>query len=240
MAKAKAAIDAKQAAALAVANRILYNEGVVDGFGHVSVRDARRSDRFLLARSMAPALVTPKDIMQFDLDGTAIDPRARRPYLERFIHGSIYKARPDVMAVVHSHSPSIIPFGITPQRLRPVFHMGAFLGDDVPVWDIHDFSGDTDLLVANVAQGDDLARALGSNLVALMRGHGSVAVGQTLQHAVYRAVYAEINARLQSEALKLGPVKYLTPGEARFARELQDKVLGRAYELWARKAGAKR
>lgn len=237
---AKAAIDAKQAAELAVANRILYNEGVVDGFGHVSVRDARKPDRFLLARSMAPALVTPKDIMQFDLAGVPVDPRGRQPYLERFIHGSIYKARPDVMAVVHSHSPNIIPFGVTPQKLRPVFHMSGFLGDDVPVWDIHDFSGETDMLVVNVAQGDDLARALGNNLVALMRGHGSVAVGQSLQHAVYRAVYAEINARLQSEALKLGPVKYLTPGEARRTRETQDKVLGRAYELWARKAGAKR
>lgn len=237
---AKTAIDARQAAALAVANRILYNEGVVDGFGHVSVRDARRPDRFLLARSMAPGLVTPRDIMQFDLDGAAIDPRGRAVYLERFIHGSIYKARPDVMAVVHSHSPSIIPFGVTAQKLRPVYHMGAFLADDVPVFDIRDVSGDTNMLVANVAQGDALARTLGQSLVALMRGHGSVAVGQTLQHAVYRAVYAEINARLQSEALKLGAVKYLTPGEARLARELQDKALGRAYELWARKAGARR
>ena len=237
---AKAAIDAKQAAELAVANRILYNEGVVDGFGHVSVRDVRRPDQFLLARSMAPALVTAKDIMQFDLAGNALDPRGRQPYLERFIHGSIYKARPDVMAVVHSHSPSIIPFGVTPQKLRPVFHMSGFLGDDVPVWDIHDVSGDTDMLVVNVAQGDDLARALGNNIVTLMRGHGSVAIGPTLQHAVYRAVYAEINARLQADALKLGPVKYLTPGEACRARETQDKVLGRAYELWARKAGAKR
>jgi len=237
---AKAAIDAKQAAELAVANRILYNEGVVDGFGHVSVRDARKPDRFLLARSMAPALVTSKDIMQFDLDGTAVDPRGRQPYLERFIHGSVYKARPDVMAVVHSHSPSIIPFGITPQKLRPVYHMSGFLGDDVPVWDINDVSGDTNMLVASVAQGDALARTLGGNLVALMRGHGSVTVGQTLQHAVYRAVYAEINARLQGEALRLGAVKYLTPGEARLARETQDKVLGRAYELWARKAGGKR
>ena len=237
---AKAAIDAKQAAELAVANRILANEGVVDGFGHVSVRDARRPDRFLLARSMAPALVTPKDVMQFDLAGNAIDPRGRQPYLERVIHGSIYKARSDVMAVVHSHSPSIIPFGVTPQKLRPVFHMSGFLGDEVPVWDIHDVSGDTNLLVTSVAQGDDLARTLGQNLVALMRGHGSVAVGPTLQHAVYRAVYAEINARLQAEALKLGPVKYLAPNEGRLARETQDKVLGRAYELWARKAGAKR
>jgi ribulose-5-phosphate 4-epimerase/fuculose-1-phosphate aldolase len=200
----------------------------------------RRPDRFLLARSMAPALVTAKDIMQFDLAGNAVDPRGRQPYLERFIHGSIYKARPDVMAIVHSHSPSIIPFGVTPQKLRPVFHMSGFIGDDVPVWDIHDFSGDTDMLVVNVAQGDDLARTLGNNVVTLMRGHGSVAVGPALQHAVYRAVYAEINARLQADALKLGPVKYLTPDEARLARGTQDKVLGRAYELWARKAGAKR
>ncbi|MDE2228622.1 MAG: class II aldolase/adducin family protein [Alphaproteobacteria bacterium] len=232
-------MDVKQAAALAVANRILYNEGVVDGFGHVSVRDARHADRFLLARSMAPGLVTPKDIMQFDLAGMAIEPRGRAVYLERFIHGSIYKARPDVMAVVHSHSPSIIPFGITPQKLRPVYHMSGFLGDDVPIFDIHEVAGDTDLLVSSVALGDALARALGGNIVALMRGHGSVAAGQTLQHAVYRAVYAEINARLQSEALKLGPVKYLTPGEARATKATLDKALSRAYELWARRVGTK-
>jgi len=237
---AKATINPKLAAELAIANRILFNEGVVDGFGHVSVRDPGNPKRFLLARSMAPGLVTPKDIMLFDDRSEPVDPRGRATYLERYIHGCIYNARPDVMAVVHSHSPSIIPFGITPQRLRPVYHMSGFLGDGAPVYDIRDFAGDTNMLVTSVALGDALARALGHNVVCLMRGHGSVAVGQSLQHAVYRAVYAETNAKLQSEAMRLGAVKYLSPGEAKLARDSQDRVLGRAYELWTRSAGLKK
>ena len=233
---AKAKIDRKHAAELATANRILFDQGVVDGFGHVSIRDPGDPGRFLLARSMAPGLVTPTDIMQFDLDGAAIDPRGRAVYLERFIHGSIYKARPDVASVVHSHSPSIIPFGITPQKLRPVYHMSSFLGQDVPVFEIRQTAGDaTSMLVDSVKLGDALARSLGNAVVALMRGHGSVAVGQSLKHAVYRAVYAEINAKLQGEAIRLGPVTYLSPGEAKTAKESQDRVLGRAYELWERR-----
>jgi ribulose-5-phosphate 4-epimerase/fuculose-1-phosphate aldolase len=234
---AKAKIDPQQAAELATANRILFDQGVVDGFGHVSVRDPGDPGRFLLARSMAPGLVTPKDIMQFDLDGAPIDPRGRAVYLERFIHGSIYKARPDVTSVVHSHSPAIIPFGITPQKLRPVYHMSGFLGDNVPVFEIRRSAGDaSNMLIDSVKLGDDLARTLGGAIVALMRGHGSVAVGQSLRHAVYRAVYAETNARLQSEALRLGPVTYLSSGEAKSTKELQDKTFNRAYELWARRA----
>ncbi len=233
---AKAKIDPQQAAELATANRILFDQGVVDGFGHVSVRDPGDPGRFLLARSMAPGLVTPKDIMQFDLDGAPIDPRGRAVYLERFIHGSIYNARPDVTSVVHSHSPAIIPFGITPQKLRPVYHMSGFLGDNVPVFEIRRSAGDaSNMLIDSVKLGDDLARTLGGAIVALMRGHGSVAVGQSLRHAVYRAVYAETNARLQSEALRLGPVTYLSSGEAKSTKELQDKTFNRAYELWARR-----
>jgi len=233
---AKAKIDPQQAAELATANRILFDQGVVDGFGHVSVRDPGDPGRFLLARSMAPGLVTPKDIMQFDLDGAPIDPRGRAVYLERFIHGSIYKARPDVTSVVHSHSPAIIPFGITPQKLRPVYHMSGFLGDNVPVFEIRRSAGDaSNMLIDSVKLGDDLAGTLGGAIVALMRGHGSVAVGQSLRHAVYRAVYAETNARLQSEALRLGPVTYLSSGEAKSTKELQDKTFNRAYELWARR-----
>ncbi len=233
---AKAKIDPKQAAELATANRILFDQGVVDGFGHVSLRDPRDPGRFLLARSMAPGLVSPKDIMLFDLDGVPIDPRGRAVYLERFIHGSIYKARPDVTSVVHSHSASIIPFGITPQKLRPVYHMSGFLGDDVPVFEIRQVAGDaTNMLIDSVKLGDALARTLGGAIVALMRGHGSVTVGPSLRHAVFRAVYAETNAKLQSEAIRLGPVTYLSSGEAKSTRESHDKTLNRPYELWARR-----
>ncbi len=233
---AKEKIDPKQAAELATANRILFDQGVVDGFGHVSLRDPRDPGRFLLARSMAPGLVTPKDIMLFDFDGVPIDPRGRATYLERFIHGSIYKARPDVTSVVHSHSPSIIPFGITPQKLRPVYHMSGFLGDNVPVFEIRQVAGDaTNMLIDSVKLGDALARTLGGAIVALMRGHGSVTVGPSLRHAVFRAVYAETNAKLQSEAIRLGPVTYLSSGEAKSTRESHDKTLNRPYELWARR-----
>jgi len=233
---AKGKIDPGRAAELATANRILFDQGVVDGFGHVSLRDPGDPGRFLLARSMAPGLVTPKDIMQFDLDGVALDPRGRAVYLERFIHGSIYKARPDVTSVVHSHSPSIIPFGITPQKLRPVYHMSGFLGDTVPVFEIRHVAGDaTNMLIDSVKLGDALARTLGGAIVALMRGHGSVTVGPSLRHAVFRAVYAETNAKLQSEALRLGPVTYLSSGEAKSTKESHDKTLNRSYELWARR-----
>jgi ribulose-5-phosphate 4-epimerase/fuculose-1-phosphate aldolase len=235
---AKGKIDPEQAAELATANRILFDQGVVDGFGHVSLRDPGDPGRFLLARSMAPGLVTPKDIMLFDLDAAPIDPRGRAVYLERFIHGSIYKARPDVTSVVHSHSPAIIPFGITPQKLRPVYHMSGFLGDDVPVFEIRPIAGDaSNMLIDSVKLGDALAKTLGGAVVALMRGHGSVTVGQTLRHAVYRAIYAETNAKLQSEAIRLGPVTYLSSGEAKTTKELQDKTFNRAYELWARRVG---
>jgi HCOMODA/2-hydroxy-3-carboxy-muconic semialdehyde decarboxylase len=235
---AKDRIDPKQAAELATANRILFDQGVVDGFGHVSLRDPGDPSRFLLARSMAPGLVTPKDIMLFDLDGAPLDPRGRAVYLERFIHGSIYKARPDVTSVVHSHSPAIIPFGVTPQKLRPVYHMSGFIGDNVPVFEIRQSAGDSsNMLIDSVRLGDALAKTLGNAVVALMRGHGSVTVGQSLRHAVYRAIYAETNAKLQSEAIRLGPVTYLSSGEAKTTKELQDKTFNRAYELWARRVG---
>jgi len=233
---AKAKIDPQQAAELATANRILFDQGVVDGFGHVSIRDPGDPERFLLARSMAPGLVTPKDIMRFDLEGSPVDPGGRAVYLERFIHGSIYKARPDVTSVVHSHSPAIIPFGITPQKLRPVYHMSGFLGDNVPVFEIRYSAGDaSNMLIDSVKLGDALAKTLGNAVVALMRGHGSVTVGPSLRHAVFRAVYAETNAKMQSEAIRLGPVTYLSPGEAKSAKDSQDKTLTRSYELWTRR-----
>jgi len=223
--------------ALAVANRILYHEGVVDGFGHVSVRHDRSPAHFLLARNMAPALVTPADILTFDLDGQALDAGDRRVYLERFIHAEIYRARTDVVAVVHSHSPSVIPFGVSKTRLQPIYHMSSFMGLDVPVFEIRDSAGSgSNLLVGSPALGAALARVLGDRTVVLMRGHGSVTIGSSVPQVVFRAYYAEMNARLQSEAIKLGAVTYLTAEEAAASAKTNDALVMRPWELWKRKA----
>ena len=215
------------------ANHILFHQGVVDGFGHVSVRDPARSDRFLLSRSMAPALVARGDIMRFDLDGNAAGD-ARTPYLERFIHGEIYRARPDVNAIVHSHSLGVIPFGVASgTRLRAICHMSGFLGAATPVFEIRTAAGAaSDLLIRSQALGAALARSLGSNAAVLMRGHGSTVVGTSVRQAVFRAVYTEINAQLQSEALRLGRVTYLTDQEAELASATNDSQINRAWELW--------
>ena len=222
---------------LVVANRILYEQGVVDGFGHVSARHDKSSVHFLLARNMAPALVRRDDIVTFDLDGAALDAAGRRVYLERFIHGEIYRARPDVQAVVHSHSPSVIPFGVTKQPLRPVFHMSGFLGDGAALFEIRDVAGDTDMLVSTGKLGAALAAVLGSRSAVLMRGHGSTVVGASLEQAVYRAVYAEVNAKLQIQAMSLGDVTYLNEREAAKAAAINDTQLARVWELWQRNIG---
>lgn len=215
------------------ANRILVNESVLDGFGHVSVRDPDRADRFLIARSMAPALVTAADVLDCDLDGEVHDEQDRRTYMERFIHSEIYRARPDVLAVVHSHSPALIPFGVTGARLRPICHMGSFLGSTTPVFEIRLAGGEsTDMLVRNAELGRSLAQSLGTHSVALMRGHGGVAVGVSLPQAVFRAVYTESNARMQAQAMALGPVEYLTPGEANAATDTNNGQLERPWQLW--------
>jgi ribulose-5-phosphate 4-epimerase/fuculose-1-phosphate aldolase len=222
---------------LVLANRILYDRGVVDGFGHVSVRDDRDPERFFLARNMAPALVEVEDVMTFALDGTPLgDPR--KPYLERFIHGSIYRARPDVGAVVHSHSPAIIPFGLVKEAVfRPVFHMASFLRGPVPVFEIREAVGpDNDMLVRDEAMGDALARVLGRAPAVLMRGHGSTTVGRTVQEAVFRAVYAEVNARVLADAMRLGPVTEMSETEAARSAESNAGQIARAWELWTREA----
>lgn len=220
-----------------LANRILYRKGVVDGFGHVSARHDQSPDHFLLARSMAPALVRREDILTFDLDGTAQDAGGRRAYLERFIHGEIYRARPDVRAVVHSHSPSVIPFGVTQQPLRPIFHMSGFLGEGAALFEIRDAAGDTDMLISNATLGVALATVLGERSTVLMRGHGSTVVGDSVEQAVYRAIYAEVNARLQIEATQLGTVTYLNVQEAAKAAATNDTQLSRPWELWVREVG---
>jgi HCOMODA/2-hydroxy-3-carboxy-muconic semialdehyde decarboxylase len=224
---------------LVTANRILYDQGVVDGFGHVSVRHDKNPEHFLLARSMAPGLVTTADIMEFDRDGNATDTTGRVVYLERFIHSEIYKANPEVKSVVHSHSPAVIPFGVTNVRLRPVFHLSSFLAAGTPVFEIRETGGPaTDMLIRTPELGAALARTLGGAPVALMRGHGDVVVAPSLREAVFRAIYTEVNARLEAEALRLGQgqVVFLNDEEAANATKTNAGVVVRAWDLWKTRA----
>jgi len=221
------------------ANHILFDQGVVDGFGHVSVRHPERSDRFLLSRSMAPALVTEADILEFDLDGNAVVPNGPAGYLERFIHGEIYRKRDDVMAVVHSHSPSVVPFSVvTGTKLRPICHMCGFLSEKgAPIFEIRDFAGPgSDLLITSGKLGAALADSLGEGPAVLMRGHGSTVVGTTLRQAVFRAVYTEIGARLQMEAMRLGPVTYLSEEETIGTTKTISTQYDRSWFLWLKAA----
>ena len=222
---------------LVVANRILYRQGVVDGFGHISARHDKSPGHFLLARNMAPGLVRREDIVTFDLDGAALDAGERRVYLERFIHGEIYRARPDVHAVVHSHSPSVIPFGVTGQPLRPIFHMSGFLGEGAALFEIRDTGGDTNMLISDNRLGVALAASLGDRSTVLMRGHGSTVVGSSIEQAVYRAIYAEVNAKLQLQAVTLGKVTYLNAAEAQLAATANDTQVSRVWDLWTREVG---
>ncbi|MEP7205869.1 MAG: class II aldolase/adducin family protein [Casimicrobiaceae bacterium] len=220
---------------LVIANHILYRERVLDGFGHVSVRHPSDPDHFLMAQSKAPATVARDDILVYSLDGEAIDAPGRRLYLERYIHSAIYAARADVKAVVHSHSPAVIPFGVTDVPLRAVNHVCGFLGTGVPVFEIREVAGqDSDLLIRSQALGAAMVKSMGDAPVVLMRGHGSTAVGPSLHLAVYRAVYTEVNARLQADAMRLGAVNFLTPGEseAAAATNATPNVLARIWDLW--------
>jgi HCOMODA/2-hydroxy-3-carboxy-muconic semialdehyde decarboxylase len=225
---------------LVIANRILAREDVVDAYGHVSVRHPADPKRFLLARSLAPSMVGREDIMQFDLEGKPLEGDSRQPYLERFIHAAIYEARADVTAVVHAHAEDVLPFGITDAPLRPVIHSGSFMGDHVPVWDIRDKFGDTNLLVTSMPQGRDLALRLGANNVSLMRGHGFVAAARSIIEVVRMSVYVPRNARVQMAGMRLGAVKPLSPGEiaARNAGyKPNSPETWRTWEYWATKAG---
>jgi ribulose-5-phosphate 4-epimerase/fuculose-1-phosphate aldolase len=231
------AFDPKLVEDLVYANRILADQDVLDGFGHVSAREARDPGKFLMARSMAPGIVTRGDIMEFNSEGEPVDARGRAVYLERYIHAAIYRARPDVMAIVHSHSPEVIPFTVTGTPLRPIYHMSAFLGPGAPDFDIRDAAGMTDMLVRDNKLGDALAKSLGSSAVVLMRGHGYVAVGNTTPQAVFRAIYTQVNARLQAQAAQLGPVKFLSPEESAKAGVSIDAVVSRPWELWKARIG---
>lgn len=227
---------------LVIANRILAQEEVVDAYGHVSVRHPDNPERFLIARSLAPELVGRADIVELDLAGRPVREEGRSLYLERFIHAAIFAARPDVMAVIHAHAEDTLPFGITQEtRLRPVIHSGSFIGSEAPVWDIADKFGDTNLLVTNMAQAEDLAQCLGANSVALMRGHGFAAAARSLIEVVRLSVYLPRNARALIRAKQLGgEVRYLSPGEIEARNRGYSPYsveTWRAWEYWANKAG---
>ena len=221
---------------LAAASRILAAQGVVDAFGHVSMRHPSAPDRYLMARSIAPALVTPGDIMEYDLDSTLLSAGGRDSFLERFIHGEIYKVRPDVHSVVHSHSPTVIPFSVTGEPLKAISHIASFLANGCPCFEIRDVGLTQGLLVTNNKQGAALAKTLGNNPVALMRGHGNLVVAPDVRRAVHRALYTEVNAQQLATALSFRrPIKYVTEDEAQ-----DPKRLGDSWDVWkaeAMKAG---
>jgi ribulose-5-phosphate 4-epimerase/fuculose-1-phosphate aldolase len=227
---------------LVIANRILATEEVVDAYGHVSIRHPDNPNHFLIARSLAPDLVAADDIVELDLDGQPVRNETRTLYLERFIHAAIFEARPEVMAVVHAHAEDTLPFGITgATKLQPVIHSGSFIGSEVPVWDIADNFGDTNLLVTNIEQARDLAKCLAGNNVALMRGHGFAAAGRSLIEVVRMSVYLPRNARALLRARQLGgAIKYLSQGEIDARNRGYSPYsteTWRAWEYWATKAG---
>jgi len=220
---------------LVAANRILAAQGIVDGLGHVSARTAPNAARYLLARAIAPALVTIADIGEYDLDSNPISGDSTTAYVERFIHGEIYRVRPDVNAVVHCHAPALIPFGITKVPLRPVYIMSYFVGDGIPVFEIREAIGTTNLAISNREQGRALARVVADHPAALMRGHGAVIVGSSLPEVVGRSVYLELNARLQAQSMMLGKdITYLDAGEVKAMKEKASYL--RAWDLWKREA----
>jgi ribulose-5-phosphate 4-epimerase/fuculose-1-phosphate aldolase len=219
---------------LLLGNKILFKYGIVDAFGHISVRHDSDPQKYVMSRHLAPGLVTEKDLITYDLDSVPIVPTKHRLYSERYIHGEIYKARPDVTSVVHCHAPSLIPFGITKAELEPVYHMSAFLGLGVPKFEIREKAGMTDMLIRTAPIGKALAEKLGDKPMILMRGHGATMVGKTIKHAVYRAVYAAQNAQIQSEALRLGEPTYLAQEESANYERYIDEVIHRPWNMWIR------
>jgi HCOMODA/2-hydroxy-3-carboxy-muconic semialdehyde decarboxylase len=219
---------------LALANRIVAHEGVLDGFGHISVRHPEKPDRYLLARSRSPELIEPMDILEFNLDSEVLTPGNLLPYGECVIHGELLRARPDVNAVVHHHAPAILPFFVTGEKLVPIMGLGSTKGTTVPLWDSQDEFGDTPMVLTTKEQGASLARALAQNAMVLMRRHGATVVGASLQEAVFRSIYTHRNAELLLRAKALGTVTPLTRGETEQAQaySLRERPMGRAWEYW--------
>ena len=219
---------------LVLANQILANEEVLDVFGHISVRHPDKPDRFLLSRSLAPGQVTDADLMEFDLEGR-VTQGDERPYLERFIHSAIYAARPDVHSVVHHHAASVLPFTLTDQPLKPVFHLGSVAGLQAPLWDSQDDFGDTSMLVASPEMGASMARGLGDNPTGLLRRHGAICVGPNIRQATFIAICMRDNAELLLKALAIGTPDYLSPGEVEKAAKAHDggRPVQRAWDFWS-------
>lgn len=243
MSKRIAKLSASRALAddLVAASRILAMHEVLDAYGHVSARSDRQPERFIISRSLAPALVTRADLMELDPDSEPLPGERRKGFIERYIHGEIYRARPEVLAIVHSHAPSVIPFGVARTPLRPIYHMGAFLWSGAPVFDIRKVRPDNDLLVRDRELGRSLAGSLGACTCVLMRGHGMTVVGESVPEAVYRAIYTEMNARLQLQASVLeGPVEFLSDEEGRRATATNRGTLERPWELWKRRLSGRR
>jgi HCOMODA/2-hydroxy-3-carboxy-muconic semialdehyde decarboxylase len=221
---------------LVTANHILYNQGILDAYGHVAVRDPDDPQRFLLARHMAPGIVTADDIITFDFDCNVIEGSRARPYTERWIYSAVFAARPDVNGIVHTHSHSLVPYGTTRTPLKPLWAPAAFLGFGVAQFDTRDIAGDTDLMIRDAALGRALAAALGDRPVVLMRGHGGTVVGKSLREAVYRAIYIEANAKIDTAArgFENEPI-YMSEGEARLsqAHHDTDPSYRRVWEFWS-------
>ena len=222
---------------IVAASRILAQQGVLDAYGHVSARSDREPSRFVMSRSLAPALVTRKDLMELDADSEPLPGDKRKGFLERYIHGEIYRARPEVMAVVHSHSPSVIPFGVTRTKLRPIYHMGSFLWSGAPVFEIRKVREENDLLIRDRPLGKALAGTLGKCNCVLMRGHGMTVIGDSVPEAVFRSIYTEMNARLQLQATQLeGPIEFLSHEEGQRSSASNRGTLERPWELWKKNA----
>ena len=219
---------------LVTASRILFMKNILDGFGHVSARDPHNPQTFLISRNIAPGLVRAEDIMRLDFDGNDVENSGNRSFLERFIHASIYRQRPDVNAIVHSHTASVLPFSISKgSALEPVMHMSGFLGTEVPIYEVRDHGHvGCDMLIRDSAMGDGLAKTLGNAAVILMRGHGMTVVAPDIRLAVFRAVYTEVNARVQAAALSMGEYVALSPEEARAADETNSAQNLRTWALW--------
>ncbi len=235
---------------LVMANHILFDQGVVDGFGHVSVRNPANPERFFLSRARAPSEIEAGDVMEFDFDGKPTGgPRDKPVYRELFIHSEIFRAHPQINAVVHSHSPAVIPFGVVEIPFRPVAQTGSFLCGGVPNFDLHDtFPDAANLLVTSGDKGRALAKTIGNRPVALMRGHGNTVVGRSLKEVVFRAVFTEVAAKLTAQAIALaggGKVKYLSDKECELTTSAgqtsgSNEGLERNWETWAKQVEAKK
>lgn len=217
---------------LAIANRILYHKNIVDGLGHISVRHDKDPGLYIMAAEKAPGLVTRDDLAIYDLDSIAQTLKERRPYNERFIHGEIYRARPDVHSIIHCHTPSLVTFCVCQVPLRPLYHMSGFLGRGVSRFEIREVAGMTDMLVSSPELGVSLAKALGDKQIVLMRGHGATIAGQSIKHAVYRALYATLNATMQMDAMRMGEITYLSDEEAMKGMDINDRFVDRSWALW--------